>query len=113
MAVKDILEYYNTVKNQYDEMMLELKDWEKELQDGLLSPEDMEKFQNTVAPIKNNYETLKWIMFLLNKPVRKSKYAGYVNRNKKFLEQADKARSMEGVIGENNKQLEILKNIFK
>ena len=73
MAVKDVVEYYNQVANQYTLLIEDLKDFEKECQEGIVEPEKLDQIKDNIQPLINNYNTLSYIMFLLNQPTRKEK----------------------------------------
>ena len=102
MAVKHIKEYYEHVCNQYSQMTEELKEFQKEVEDGLVEPERLDNLKAVIEPLKNNYMTLSWIMYLLNKPQRDSKERPYQRRNKKFIESLDKRFNKDGIIEEND-----------
>ena len=86
MAVKDIIKYYDEVCDVYHELFEDLKEVEKEFNEGLLSPERFEQYKRNIEPIKANYERLSYIIYLLNKPQRKSKTKSYERQHKKELE---------------------------
>ena len=102
MAVKHIKEYYEQVCNQYIQMNEELKDFQKEVENGLVEPERIENLKKMIEPLKNNYMTLSWIMYLLNQPNRKSKQKAYQKRSKKFTESLDKNFDKEGIMQQND-----------
>ena len=110
MAVKHIKEYYEQVCNQYIQMNEELREFQKEVENGLVEPERIENLKAIIEPLKNNYMTLSWIMYLLNKPQRESKERAYQQRTKKFMAEMDKKFSKEGILAENE---EVIKNIGK
>ena len=108
MAVKHIKEYYEQVCNQYIQMNEELRDFQKEVENGLVEPERIENLKKMIEPLKNNYMTLSWIMYLLNQPNRDSKERAYQKRNKKFIESLDKNFDKESIMKQND---EVIKNI--
>lgn len=110
MAVKHVKEYYNQVSNQYQEMLNCLKEMEKEYNENLVSPEQYKQMQRTIEPLKNNYMTLSWIMYLLNQPTKKEKIEKYNNQNKKKIEKLDKTKSKTCIINQNNSILDKLKS---
>lgn len=105
MSVKAVKKYYEEVSQQYHEMLENIQEVEKEAMEGMVEPERIERLQSQIAPIKQNYERVSYIMFLLNQPQRKSKQPAYRIRNKKFLKQFDSKNSLEAVIEENNEAL--------
>lgn len=108
MAVKHIKEYYEQVCNQYIQMNEELKDFQKEVEEGLVEPERIENLKKMIEPLKNNYMTISWIMYLLNQPNRDSKERAYQKRNKKFLDSLDKNFNKESIMKQND---EVIKSI--
>ena len=77
MSVKRLELEYSQVVDQYHEMLENLKDIEKEFNDGLVPPEFVENLKKQIEPIKNNYEQWSYIMFLLHEPQRKAKREKY------------------------------------
>lgn len=109
MSVKHVKEYYNEVCQQRHELLNELKDFEKEAQEGIIEPERFEQIKQNIQPLINNYQTISWIMFLLNKPNKKQKHKRYEQQNKKLLNSLDKTFSKEGIINTNQEVLDGLK----
>lgn len=105
MAVKDVKEYYEQVCAQYIEMQHELADFQKEVEDGIVEPERLDTIKQVIEPIKNNYMTLSWIMFLLNKPQRKSKEKRYLGMSKKFTDSLDTKFSKDAIVNGNKEVL--------
>lgn len=62
-----------------------------------------------IAPVKQNYETLSYFMYLLNQPNKKSKQLTYKKQNKKLVEASGK-RTQADIIIENKKSLSDLKD---
>ena len=105
MAVKHIKEYYNQICNQYLDMLKEIKDFEEESKKGLIEPERLDKIKEDIEPMKNNYERWSYMMFLLNKPSRKSKHKKYEEQNKKFLKSIKDSNKIDAVLEENIKSI--------
>lgn len=112
MAVKDVKAYYEEVANQYLDMLNEIKDFEKEAEQGLIEPERLDKIKESIQPLVNNYQTLSYIMFLLNKPTRKEKYKKYERQFKNYLNTVNKQFTKEGVINTNEQVLSGLKVVL-
>lgn len=108
MAVRHIKEYYEQVCDQYVLMNEELRDFQKEVENGLVEPERLENLKKMIEPLKNNYMTLSWVMYLLNQPNRDSKERAYQKRNKKFLDSLDKNFNKESIMKQND---EVIKSI--
>lgn len=109
MAVKHVKEYYNQVTEQYLTMLDSLKEMEKEYNENIVSPEQYEQMKATIEPLKNNYMTLSWIMYLLSKPLKKENEKRYKEKMKKKLSQLDKSKDKEGIINQNKAILNELK----
>lgn len=109
MAVKHILDYYKSVEAQYIEMLNDLKEMEEAINNKVLPPEALDNIKTMIEPLKNNYMTLSWVMFLLNQPNRDSKKSKYIKQSKKFTSTLDPERSRDGIIEENKKVLESTK----
>jgi hypothetical protein len=101
MAIKHIKEYYEQVCDHYVLMNDELRDFQKEVEEGLVEPERLENLKKMIEPLKNNYMTLSWIMYLLNKPQRDSKEKSYQQRMKKFTSELDKNFDKDGILKQN------------
>lgn len=108
MSVKAVKKYYDEVAEQYHEMLELLQDVEKEAMEGIVEPERIDRLQSQIAPIKQNYERLSYIMFLLNQPQRASKQPRYAAQNKKLLKNLEKNNSLEAVIQENKEALKTI-----
>lgn len=103
MSKKDVEQYYYTLNAQYHEFAEELKDFEDLCSQKLVSPEVVESAKKQFLVVKDNWERLNYIMYLLNKPVKKSKESWYKKQNKNKLVTSI---TSEQVIQENNKALE-------
>lgn len=110
MAIKHVKEYYNQVCDQYVELQKEILDFQKEAEEGLVEPERIDQMKKFLEPLKNNYMTLSWIMYLLNMPARENKRKGYERRTSKFTSKLDPKFSKESIIKQNE---EVLKSINK
>ena len=88
MSKKDFDLEFKQIEEQYLKMVRNLKEMEKELQDGLVEPEFVERLRKIVEPVVTNYNVWDYIRFVLNKPVKKEKKKKYVKQNEHLL--ADK-----------------------
>ena len=66
MAKKDVIKYYNQVCDQYHDFVEELKDFQELCNSGMVTPEVIEQAKKTIEPLKNNWQTLNYIIFLFN-----------------------------------------------
>lgn len=116
MAVKHIKEEYEKITNQYSEMLHEISDFEQCVADGMFPPERLEEIKKTIEPLKVNYERWSYIMFLLNKPVKKEKARKYVKRTipqmEKKLNLNGSKNSVEKTVEENQSTLESFREKF-
>lgn len=110
MARKDVIEYYNKVCDQYHEFVEELKDFQELCNQGMVAPEIIEQAKQTIEPLKNNWQTLNYIIFLLNKPVKKKKQVTYSKQNKKAL---SNCKTDSEVYEENQQAINNLNNLKK
>lgn len=111
MAKKDFDEYYDKICNDYHEMIEALKDIEDEAMRGLISPDCVDNIKEVIKPLKNNYMTLSWVKYLLDKPVRKEKQFKYENMNKKFKQNIGDSRSPQALFDEDNQIINELKQV--
>lgn len=109
MAKKHFDAYYEKVCEQYHVMLEELKDMQKEFEEGFVSPEMYEQMKQVIEPIKRNYQILSYVYFELNKPNRKSKQARYQQQNRKLLKDIITDKQ---VFEENDEALDKLKKLF-
>lgn len=109
MSVKAVEAYYSKLSEQYSEMLQDLMDMEKELEDGIIEPERIDRIKDQIAPIKQNYERWSYMMFLLHQPNKKSKHKAYQQRNKKLLSTLDKNNSLDSVLEENKQAIKGIK----
>ena len=89
MAVKHVKEYYETVKRQFEQMQENLKLFELDSQNGMVAPDRVAEIVKSIEPLKNNYQQLSYIMYLLNQPNKPRKEPRYIEQNKKLLAQID------------------------
>ena len=101
MSVKAVKEYYNKICEQYCEMLQDIRDFEKEAEQGLVEPERVDRLKEQIEPIKLNYERWSYMMFLLNQPQRKSKRKRYEEQNKNLLSSLDPKNGIESTLHEN------------
>lgn len=111
MSVKRLELEYSQIVDQYHEMLENLKDIEKEFNDGLVPPEFVENLKKQIEPIKNNYEQWSYIMFLLHEPQRKAKREKYKKTINAKLMQLDKKNSPEARLEAGKDALNRLKEI--
>lgn len=111
MSIKRLELEYNQVLDQYHEMLENLKDIEKEFNNGLVPPEFIENLKKQIEPIKNNYEQWSYIMFLLHEPQRKSKREKYRKTIDAKIKQLNSKNSPEAKLAAGRVALEGLMEI--
>lgn len=111
MSKEHVDAYYKEVCQNYIEMNEAIKDMEDECNKGLVDPDKLEEMKKMVEPLKNNYMTLSYIMFLFNKPKRKKKEKKYIQQNKKLLNNIPEKNTKEGIIQENKQVISSIKNL--
>ncbi len=109
MSVKALEDEFQKVYEQYHEMRQDIVDIEKEVEQGLVEPEFIEKLKQQIAPIKDNFEYWSYIMFLLHQPQRKEKQKAYQRRNKKLLDSIQDKNTPNFKLQEGQKALTGLK----
>ena len=109
MSKKDFDIYYQSVHDQYYEMLDTLNELSELASTGMVAPELVENTQKLVDPLKQNYMTLSYVAFLLNEPRRTHKIDRYIKQNKKLLVECGN-RTERDVIRENDEVIEKLKN---
>lgn len=113
MSKIDVMKYYNEICNQREEMIKEIHDFEIEAEKGLIEPERLDEIKKTIQPLMDNYQTLSYIMFLLNKPERKKAIRRYRKKSDIKLKDIDKEFTKEGLKKQNKEVLKDLKKVIK
>lgn len=109
MSRKDFDLYFRKVASQYQQLNEVLQDLSAEVNNNMCDPQRLEQLRATILPVKNSYDTLNYIRYLLDKPTRKSKHRAYDRQNKDLLS-ASKGKTSRDVI-ENNDS--IIRNLQK
>ena len=110
MSVRHVKEYYEQVAEQYQDMLNEIKDFEDLAMREMFDPDRLEQIKESIQPMLRNYETLSYIMYLLNKPNRDNKAKKYEKQYAKQVSKLDPSTTKDGVIATNNSVLNNLKN---
>ena len=110
MAKRHVVEYFLQVEYQYLEMLDNLKEFKELLAANRISNEEFQQAIAEIELIKANYERISYIMFLLNKPNRKTKEE--VELAKSWYDALQYA-SKEAIINENNDALAKIKDMIK
>ena len=114
MAVLDVKKYYWQLMAQYEEMKQDLSDFTEALQNGFITEDKLAEVKDEVEHIKVNCDRVAFILYLLEKPNRRSKKAGYDKQNKKLLNELDKRNATdENVFAENKSALDHIRAELK
>lgn len=115
MSKKHVDEYFNSVVSNYKEMLDALHDLEEECSTGLVDPDMVEQMKTMIKPIKENYMTLSWIMFLFNMPNKKEKKKKYEKEMNPLMRKIDpnKTYTPENILKNNKETIKDLSLIFK
>lgn len=73
MAKEHVIDYYLQMEYQYIEMLDDLKELKALLAEGKIDEETYASVETDVEKLRDNYERLSYIMWLLNKPKRKDR----------------------------------------
>ncbi len=71
MARKHLVQWYLEQQNIYFEMLDNIKDFQELLAERKITDEEYQEQAKELEKIKEQYEWLSYVMFLLNKPVKK------------------------------------------
>lgn len=110
MSVKDIKEHYEKVNKNYMEMICLLHELEKEAETSIVSPERVEQFEQSIQPVKDQFETWSWIMYLLNLPNKKEKKKRYEQLNRKKMDKIGKKNCYDTKLNECEETIKNLKS---
>ena len=109
MARKHFEEYLSTITAQYRDLQETLAEMSKEVDEGMIEPERIEQLKATIAPVKNSFDTLLYIKYLLDKPVKPAKHKKYDRTNQKVINSTLHV-SKATVVENNNKVIASLTN---
>lgn len=110
MSLKHVNMYFLEIEHQYLEMLATLKEVDPLFKNGEISEEVYQNIQEEVKKLKENYERIAYIMFLLKKPNKKSKREAEISKS---WYKALKTSSKEAIINENNDVLSHIKSLIK
>ena len=85
MAKKHFDSYYTQLYRQYEALKTNLAEMSQEVNEGMMPPERLEQLKATIQPVKNSFEMLSYVKYLLDKPTRRSKHIKYDRQSKKQL----------------------------
>lgn len=110
MAKAHLVKYFLEVEYQYLEMLDALKELKELVKEGKVSVEAAELEEANIVKLKENYERMAYVMFLLNKPNRATKKLD-TSTLRWYAEL--KNHSKEAIINENNDVLCTFKQLIR
>lgn len=111
MSVKSLKKEYQQVVATYHEMLENLADMEKDLENELISPEFMDNLKQQLTPITQNYQWWSYVMYTLDEPERKDKRDKYKKSRKKLIQTLDPNESLEARLSECRKSLDTMHEV--
>lgn len=94
MAKRHLIQYYIEQEATYSQMLEDINDLEKSYKSGNMEYERYAQLRDSltqdIQAIKEEYERLSYVMFLLNMPNRVKKEAKFKKENKTYLAYLDK-----------------------
>lgn len=110
MSVKHIKKYYESVCAQKDELTKLLEQFNKKTETEIVDSNVINNLKSMIAPIVDSYETLGYIMYLLNLPnndKKIKKQSKHLAQKKKML---NESKSPESVKAENDTAINFVKS---
>lgn len=112
MAKRHVVNYFLELENTYVEMQETLKELQVLASEGKVEESTYLSVKEEVEVIKQNYERVAYILFLLNKPNRSKKEA-YEERINKSWYDGLRFSSKEAIVDESRDALSHIKEILK
>ena len=113
MSKKHFEEYLNSVRKSFEQMDKAYKAYQEECDENSIDPDTLKRMEDTLKPIKDSYNSLMYVKYLLDMPNKKSKEKRYTNQHKRQFECIDDKCKKENVLKQNeeclNKALEVIK----
>ena len=110
MAKRHVIQYFLELENTYVEMQDTLKELQQLASEGKVEESAYLDVKKDIDAIKENYDRVAYILFLLNKPNRKSKEEDEVTKSwYKYL----KTSSKEAIVDESKDALAHFKKTLK
>lgn len=105
MSKRHFEEYLNNVYNSYLQLEKVYNAYLEECQKDMVEPERLQSLEEMIKPVKDSYNTLRYIKYLLDMPNRESKGARYINQNKRLLNSIDDKYKKEAVLRANEETI--------
>ena len=105
MSKKHFEQYLESVYKSYLNMERVYKAYQEECEKDMTSPDVLKQLEETMRPIRDSYNTLRYVKYLLDMPNKDSKGARYINQNRKLLNSIDDKYKKEAVLKNNEEVL--------
>lgn len=112
MSKRHFDEYVKQVMKDYQEILDDIKDLEKEVSENMTDPDVLDNFKAGIQPVMDNYERVMYLKFLLDKPNKKDKEKKYNSMNRKFLSKISPSNTAGETLKESKTALERVKGMF-
>ena len=86
MSIKHVKKYYAQVEQQFYEMNQAAKELNEECKRGNVTQAQVDQAETMALPLRQNYERLSYLLYLLNLPNRERKVPKYERANKELAE---------------------------
>ena len=114
MAMKDLKNYYEQVEHLYVELASELRGMEEDFKKGECTEDELQNLLIPVNNIKENYQRLSYVLFLLYQPRRDSKKVKYKKQNKDLNDYFEKnSLTMKAEIEKESASLKTFRKLVK
>ncbi len=106
MAVRHIRDYIFKARDQYAEMLGDMKYFEDQAEKGMVSPDKLDQIQKELEPVAYNYQTLCWIEYLLDLPNRSNKVPRYEGQHHTWKDMLKLENSLDSLYKKGQEALE-------
>lgn len=108
MSIKHFKEYYKEMSLQHKEMLAELEEFQELASKNMIDPDVVANFKESMQPLLDNYQTMSWVAFLLNKPNATKKQAKYHRQYQPMIDKLDKSKDLDSMVKTNEQVLDNL-----
>lgn len=86
MSIKHVKKYYAQVEQQFYEMNQAAKELNEECKRGNVTQAQVDQAETMALPLRQNYERLSYLLYLLNLPNRECKIPKYERVNRELAD---------------------------
>lgn len=113
MSVKHVKDYYNKITNDYLTMKDALKELENASMNNPALTNNIQTIKTTVDKMKENYNRISYIVYLLNMPNKKEKRKKYTTQFAESLKAIPEDDRLSGVHSQDIELIGTIKNLSK